>query len=86
MLNNIIELYKYILNDSLVNRIASIILSFLFPMLVLLFALRLTRLIFIAIQYLVFNKKIYHEIDNIKNISNEQEIIKESDYNPIEWK
>ena len=79
MLNNIIELYKYILNDPLVNRIASIILSFLFPMLVLLFALRLTRLIFIAIQYLVFNKKIYHEIDNIKNISNEQEIIKESD-------
>lgn len=82
MFNNIIESCIEILNNPLLNRIASIIISFLFPLLVLLFVLRLSRDIYIVFRYTGYNKK----VDNIENISDEQEIIKESDYNPIEWK
>ena len=64
MFNNIIESCIEILNNPLLNRIASIIISFLFPLLVLLFVLRLSRDIYIVFRYTGYNKK----VDNIENI------------------
>ena len=83
MLNNIIESCIEILNNPLFVKFANAFLPFLVSTIALSFLYRLYRNVCIFAKPDIFDDEIDDEIDDIED---EQEIIEESYYDPIEWK